>query len=306
MHKKTVIIIGVLDNPTSTNVSQAKAFINKGFNVIPINYRTLMSEYGIKTFEKIVLDTVEKYSPYLVLFCKCNGINPDLVSECSKKTITWLWNPDVINEKIPRYPEVIQHAVRADFSSGTSLDIVRYFKEHGAKNCYHIFDGLDADVFKPVEPVEEFKCDISFIGTKLDHRDQIKDILEQSGYDVKFYGHGYIGEVYNKEFAQVCCSSKYVLSINSLCGEDLFFSNRLLRLMGCKRCVFHWDPFYVLKDMFIDGKEIILFRSAEELITKLKFLNNHEEIAENGYIKVINNYTWEHSVDHILRIIENA
>lgn len=301
MNNKYVVLIGVLDKTGSTNISQASSFARFGFNVIPINYRTIITEYGMEYFEDLLIYTVKKYNPVLTLFSKCNGINPDIVKECSKYTTTWLYNMDPIST-IKRCPEVIEHAKNAHFSSCTGRGITDWFIEQGVENCYHIFCGLDYKVFRPVESVDELKAYISFIGTRTLERDDARTFFVQRGFNTKFYGKGYSDkEMINEDFAKVCSSSKIMLSLNNE-NQPLYFSNRLLRYMGCGSCVVHYDPTKTLGNIFEDGKEIILFSDFDELEHKMMGLTLEKmgQIALAGREKVLKNFTWDHTITNIL------
>ncbi len=303
MSTKVVALIGVLDVEGSTNISQAKAFMRVGYKVIPINYRTIINKYGNKYFEELVLHAIKKYRPALTLFCKCNGVNPELVTECNEYTTTFLWNPDPILT-IVGCPEVVEHAKRAHFSSCTGGGVAEYFADQGTKECFHIFDGVDYDIFKPVEPITELKADISFIGSKTDGRDDLKEALTNAGYKTRFYGRGYEEEVVNEEFAQVCASSKFMLSLNTYNNIKDYFSNRLLRYMGCGSCVLHLDTTNSLSKYFKDMKEIIYFKDPKELIDKIKDLPNEEigNIAIAGRNKVMKEFTWDNTIAGILEV----
>lgn len=306
MSKKKIIMVGVLDVESSTNISQAKAFIDLGYDIIPINYRTLISTYGTAFFNSTLHTAIDKHKPYFVMFCKFNGVDPTIVKECSKKCKTMLWNPDYIGPGMERYPEMIEHAKYTNFSACTGLAVVEYFQSHGVENCYHIFDGVDTDIFKPVEPFTDFCADIAFIGTRLPERDKYLELLADAGYKVKAYGNGYGGEVFNNRFSTVCSSSQVMLSINTINSKE-GFSNRLLRYLGCKVCTAHFDPTETLHKYFKDGEEIILFKDQNELITKLKFYKNkYHTIAENGYKLVTSKYTWHESCKKILDLVEKC
>lgn len=301
---KKIVIIGVLDQYQSTNISMAKSFIKKGYEVIPVNYRTIIQRYSERYFQSLVLDIVKNDDTEFVMFCKCNGINSSIIEETNNYTKTVLWMPDVINERMQRYPEVIEHAKIANYSFITSGGVVEYFKNHGGKNCYHILDGNDFDLFRPVDAVNELKADISFIGTKLPHREEYLNMLAAAGYNVKAYGNGFNGEIYNTDFAKVCCSSKYMLSVNTINVKD-GVSNRLFRYLGCGSCTLHWDDTETIKNYFVDGKEILLFKDPHELITKLKFYGDkYEEIGKKGMERVKKDYSWDNTIDKILEKIE--
>lgn len=229
MSNKLVVIVGVLDKLGSTNISQAKSFYKLGFNVVPINYRTIITKYGKDIFYDILLETIKKYKPFLTVFSKCNGFESDIIDQCNKYTNTWLFCMDPI-ATIEQCLEVVEHAKRTHFSSCTGLDIAGWFVKNGVKNCFHLLQGVDQDVFKPIEIDEAYKADVSFIGQKTQEREEFRKVLVNKGIDVKFYGNGFGKEVINEEFAKVCSSSKFMLSMNTVNNIHTdYFSNRMLR-----------------------------------------------------------------------------
>ena len=300
---KTVIIVGVLLDKSSTNVSMAKAFMKLGFKILPINYRSIIQKHGHQLFENLLIETVKKHTPVLTIFCKCNGVNPEIVKECTKFSTTWLWNPDPY-QTIEQCPEVIEHMKNCKFCSSTGGGThERFVRKYGLTNSYHIFCGLDYDLYKPVESVPEYEADISFIGNSTPERDYFKKVLEAK-YKTKFYGSGYIKSVYEEEFSKVCSSSTFMLSLNTYNDIPDYFSNRLLRYMNSGTCVLHYDPTNTLYKYFKHGEEILFFRSTEEL---LDLINNTTlakagKIALYGREKVLRNYTWEHTIQNMLNI----
>lgn len=299
---KNIVIVGVLDVASSTNVSMAKAFMRLGLNVIPVNYRTIIQEYGYPKFEELLIHTVKKYSPVLTIFCKCNGINSDIILECNKYTRTWLWNMDPI-QTIKRCPEVIQHAKNANFSSCTGGGTTDYFRRSGVSVCSTIFDGLDFDSYLPRFPVAKYKSDVSFIGGKTRERDELKKVLEDI-CDVKFYGQGYLPPVYNEEFSDVCSSSKFMLSLNTYNNIPDYFSNRLLRYMGCGSCVLHYDPTKTINKYFEQNVHLLAFSDVQMLAYYVKNIDDETagKIALNGRDKILNEYTWKHTAVNILKV----
>jgi len=300
---KSIVLVAVCDNPGSTNIPQAVAFIKAGYNVIPINYRTIIKNYGMLFFENLLIQTVSTQKPELVLFSKCNGINPELITGCNKYSKTWLWNMDP-KPTIERCPEVLQHAKNASYSSCTSVDMTNWFKELGVSPCYRILEGFDYDVLKPTEVFEEYKADISFIGTKTDERDMYKKKLEDVGYKVKFYGPEYSGSfVTGKEFAKICSSSTFMLSLNTYNNIPNYFSDRLILFTGCGACTLHLDSTRTLNDYFKDDKEVIYFSDVDELLVKLIDTDDKKacEIAFKGRERTLNNYTWDHTIYQILK-----
>jgi len=306
--KHTIIIVGVLDKKGSTNISQAKAFIKLGWNVIPLNYRTIIIEYGMKFFENILIDTVKEHRPSIVLFSKTNGIDPELIKRCGEYTNTFYWFMDSI-QIAEGIPGILDNAKNSNFVSCTGGGVSDWFVENGVQKCYHIFDGVDTDIFKPVESFDKYKADISLIGSRTTERDKFKQALERD-FDVKFYGNGYGGEVINEEFAKVCASSKIMLSMNVFNTAPRYFSNRLFRYLGCGSCVAHWDSTGTMDEFFENDKELILFNTIEELKNKVKYLLQNEdkagEMAIRGRELVLNNYTWMHTVSKIIEVVNKG
>jgi len=299
-----ILIIGVLDQIGSTNIPMALSMMKNSFQVIPVNYRTVIGKYGYPYFAGLVQKLVGTEYPDLVLVCKGNGIHPDLINEITKMTKTWIYNMDPQNT-IDMCPEVMENARIASFSSCTALDMAEEWQKLGA-NCFHMIQGLDEQVFKPVKPVKKFKADISLIGSKTPMRDEAKEYLENAGYNVKFYGRGYSDkEVLDKEFAQVCSSSKYMLSMDSIVGQHKnYFSNRLLRYLGCGVCTFHLDPLNTLNEYFMHEEDIMYFKNLPELVQSIRMLDgnprNTYRIAMNGLDKVLKVYTWDNLIGSLL------
>lgn len=304
MDRKYICIIGVLDKYGSTNIPMAVSFMRHGYHVIPINYRTVITNHGMEFFENLVLHTMVTYKPIITIFCKCNGINPELVTKCRSISITYLHNPDP-RPTIEQCPEVIEHAKNAHFSSCTAKDMVEWFESEGVKNCYHIIQGVDPHIFKPVEQLYKYRADISFIGTKTKERDHYKELLENEGFKVRFYGYGYGNEVVEEEFASVCSSSKFMLSLNTYNNlHTEYFSNRLMRYLACGVCTVHLDETGTLNKYFEDYKDIIYFSDDVSLMNALLFTKNEDigKIAFSGRERVLKEHTWDHKIRDILRI----
>jgi len=307
MNEPIVIFVGVLDKFGSTNIPMSVSFGKFGFKVLPVNYRTILAKFGEKFFNDYLMYLVLKYKPVLTLFSKCNGINTELVRECSKNSVTWLFNMDP-RSTIERCPEVIDHALNCHFSSCTAEDMVDWFKSFGVKNCIHLIQGVDQDEFKPVEPKEEFIVDVSHIGTRTEERDKFKELLENAGLKVKFYGIGYSSkEVFGNEFNQICSSSKFMLSMNTFNNIHMgYFSNRLLRYIACGCCTLHFDSTNSLNKYLTNEKDVLYFKDGVELINIITKTTDEQayKIAISGRDKVLNNYTWDHVIYNMMNIVK--
>lgn len=300
-----VLMIGVLDVEGSTNIPMALSLMKFGFQVIPVNYRTVINKYGYAFFASLVMNLVVSQKPDLVIVCKGNGIHPSLIQEINKFTKTWIFNMDP-GPTIDLVPEVRENAKISTYSSCTALDMAEEWNQSGA-NCLYLVQGLDEQIFRPMPVEEKFKADISLIGTRTSLRDSYKKILEDIGLNVKFYGRGYTDEeVIDDDFSKVCSSSTFMLSVDSIAGlHTQYFSNRLVRYLGCGACTFHYDPTGSLEgNHFNDMEHLIYFKNEKEFIDKLDIVLNDEEttyeIALSGYNKVLKEYTWDNIMMYIL------
>jgi len=304
--KGNICLVAVCDVKGSTNISQAIAFLQSGYSVTPINYRTIIRKYGNDYYSALLLDVVKKMKPLVTIFSKVSGTDPNLIKMCSEFTKTWYWFMDPVPTAEAVKADL--YALNADFVSATSPNTAEWFKSKGVKNCYHILEGFDFNVLKPVEPVEELKADISFIGIKTKERDEFKKLLEDAGYTVKFYGPEYSGkEVVDGDFAKVCSSSKFMLSLNTFNNIPRYFSDRIIRYAGCGACILHWDATGTLNEWFEDGKHIIYFKDKEDLLNKLSSIDNEKvfKIAAAGRDHALSRYTWNHTIQQIIERIEN-
>ncbi|MHA2344352.1 MAG: hypothetical protein ACXADW_21045 [Candidatus Hodarchaeales archaeon] len=128
--KGLVIIIGVLDKEGSTNIPMALSLVRLGFNVIPVNYRTIIGKYGPAFFASFL-----------------NNLVINLIAEITRHTKTWIFNMDP-KQTIDMAPEVRENARIATFSSCTAMDMVEDWAKVGA-NCGYIVQGLDEQIFRP-------------------------------------------------------------------------------------------------------------------------------------------------------------
>lgn len=304
---KSIIIVGVLNDAGSTNIPMAYAFQKNTYKVIPINYRSIIKNHGMLFFETLLIEIIKTNNPELVLFSKTNGIDPDLITACNKYSKTFYWFMDSY-KVAERIQEIKYYAKNATFSSCTSVSSVDWLKEHGVNKCYHILEGFDTDVLKPTKVYNEYKADISFIGTKTPERDEYKKKLEDAGYNVKFYGTGYSDKlVIGKEFAKVCSSSKFMLSLNTYNNIPNYFSDRLILLTGCGTCTLHLDDTGTLNKYFEDGKEVVYFNNVDMLLEKLHSITDEDRllIGKQGRDRTLSNYTWDHTIKKILSIINS-
>lgn len=276
MSQETIVLVGVCDKEESTNVAQAKYFERLGYKVIPINYRTIIYNHNLLFFEKLLMHVVETNNPKLVFFSKCNGISSELISKCSKITNTWLWFMDYTHNLTS---EIMNHVKASTFSSATSTDVVKRFKEVNP-NSHWIIEGYDQDICFPEEYGKVY--DTVFIGNATPKRIEALD-----GRNVTIFGSGWPYNmevnppVYGHEFRKVVCKSKFVLNL----VHGNIFSNRIVDSLACGTTVLS-EPCPDLKKVFSytvntwAGMQVCVIESQD-----------------------IKRYTWENTLKKVMEIV---
>ena len=103
-------------------------------------------------------------------------------------------------------------------------------------------------------------------------------------------------------------SSKVNLNI-SLKGIEGGTPQRIMDVMGAGGFVLtNYCP--ETADLFQEDKEIVMFRTPEELLEKADYYLKHdkerEEIAQNGHVKVMQRYTYTEKIKKLLAWVEGA
>jgi len=305
---KDIVIVGVLDQPGSTNLYMAKAFEKRGYRVIPVNYRTIIQTAGPNTLVK-VLDRLSDRKPALMLFSKYNGMDSGIIAKVGMKEVkTWFWFMDGIRT-LSMVPECIQHANLATYSSFTGVGVLNHVKRSlgTSENMYHIMEGIDPEVYRPTIAYDHHVCDVAFIGTANPERVQHLEALAKAGLAVKAYGPGFNQEVTGVEFNMACAGAKIMLAISAEHTTDSYYSDRIFRYGACGACVLHrFSP--GMDRAFVPGQDVLYFNGLGDLVdtaveyVKDKRAQERAMIAQNLHKKVLANHTWDNVVAQICKL----
>ena len=111
-----------------------------------------------------------------------------------------------------------------------------------------------------------------------------------------------------KEHTEFLNSGLMVIQ-NSRWGE---ITRRIFEGMACGKLVLtdKLAPETGLRDMFIDGEDIVYYNDMFDCIEKMNYYNENEEererIAHNGMMKVLHNYTQIQIVDKLIQAYERS
>ena len=179
-------------------------------------------------------------------------------------------------------------------------------------NVRFFMQGVDPEEHFPSEPYPEFFAEVSFIG-KPYFNERIQFLKKVSGHlNLKAHGGKWslfgvpqgMEKVLPKEFSQICASSKINLGYDIRVDLKYHFSIRLWLTLGC-RGFYMTNYVEGFEDLFKNHHHLVWFKDFEEFLDLARFYlardEKREKIAQKGYQFVVNNRTYDHVVDDILR-----
>ena len=216
------------------------------------------------------------------------------VLECQPRSVVTYWDVDApatmermlanaadpFHDALPRYDAILTY--------GGGPTVREQCLRFGARAYYSMYNGLDPDTHFPVPADPALRCDVAFLGNRLPDREQRVDELFLRAATLapqqKFLlgGEGWadktmpanvrwIGHVPTSEHNRVNCSAGMVLNINRASMANTGFSppTRVFEVAGAGTCLL-CDDWPGIDDCFAPGKEILVVRNAEDVVTALE------------------------------------
>lgn len=302
---KKVLMVGVLDVASSTNVFMAKGFAKLGYEVEAYNYRTRIKELGN---QQAMWDDFMKFLEgkryELIMFCKVDSLHPSLISHAREVGKTWYWFAD--NIEVAKTIAADLHVKAANYISATSSEVVDWFQESSPDVC-QIIEGYDPETYYH-EDLEKL-YDVVFIGNATEKRiEQLGELRKTC--DLTIFGNGWPEEfreqapVYNNDERIVICQSKIILNL----VHSNIFSDRVVKTMACGGFVLS-EKCDDLKQYFNKGLAIGIFYSVEDAVKQIGFYLGQSveryEIARRGS-GVVQKYKWENVCRNIFQIAKEG
>src|SRR3989344_1436635 len=209
-----------------------------------------------------------------------------------------------------RFNSVRYLALFFDYVIITQNDFIKNYKNDGLKNIIFYISLISN---KEVKISPEKKYDVSFVGTAKADRNEIIEYLHKNGVKIallrtNWENYPELKEVHVKDFLSKdyfkiidqtrinLCLSKNMMNIPHLKGKFFEVSERKAF------CLVEYSP--QLAELFKEGKEIIFFKTREELLKKIDYYLKHEKerekIAQNAYKKVKSNFDSEKEFKKII------
>src|SRR5947209_5129537 len=222
------------------------------------------------------------------------------VLECLPRSIVLFWDVDApaTIARLRSDPDDEFHnclrSYDAIFTYGGGPDIELAYRSLGAKAYYSIFNGLDEETHHPVEPVQEFACDLAFLGNRLpDREERVEQLFLQAAElapHKRFLlgGEGWsdkplpanvrwIGHVPTALHNTVNCSAGMVMNINRTSMASFGYAppTRVFEAAGAGACLL-CDEWPGIDEFFAPGREILVVRNAGDVAAALE---KHDEAA---------------------------
>lgn len=216
------------------------------------------------------------------------------VLECQRQSVVIFWdvdapatiarmkaNPnDTFIKAVPLYDAI--------FTYGGGPEIRTSYLNFGARAYYTIYNGLDPETHHHVFADPEYECDLAFLGNRMPDREarvdelflRAAELAPEKSFLLGGEGWGgkplprnvrWIGHVPTSEHNRINCSAGMVININrssmAACGYSP--PTRIFEAAGVAACML-CDEWPGLEDCFEPGREIIVVRSAEDVVQALR------------------------------------
>lgn len=261
-----------------TGACLARAFRRLGHSVY---------EYGnyYQTARRISDGSVP-FQPDLLVYCECNDADPqyeELRSLRVQHRIYWDF-------------DISTHPVRTLlFVWRMGFDLVFYanklYEESFKRLCprsYFLPYAIDDEFHRKI-PAMEKTVDIGLVGSPYPARIALIEALNRAGLKAQIFNG-----VYGENMVRLINSFKIHLNYNTSKTRGLLIG-RVWETTGCGTLLLTQQEDFI--DLFFeDGKNVVMYRDAEDCITKARLLladdRKREAIAQEGFILVHEHHTY--------------
>lgn len=242
-------------------------------------------------------------------------IDPHVIAEARRicpGVIITNWSGDVRSSAIPNFTGTASAVDYALISSTGQLDM---YKQAGCSNVKYWQIGYDPKTSYPMHKTE-FTYDVSFLANNYGNtfpdgplRYSVATNLRTTfGARFGLFGSGYhppAPMIDPSDANKVYNSSICALSISNFNNISHYFSDRLLYCMASGRPTITWH-FPGVENYFIEGQEIFVARSINDVIDIVNYCRNNPEVATqvgiNGYNRAVREHTFTSRIIELLHM----
>jgi spore maturation protein CgeB len=211
---------------------------------------------------------------------------------------------DSFHSVIPRYDAIVTY--------GGGPGVRSAYRGFGAQAYYSIYNGLDPDTHHPETADPALSCDVVFMGNRLPDREaRVEELFLRAAElapDKQFVlgGEGWddktipanvrrLGHIPTGDHNRVNCSAGMVMNINRSSMASAGFSppTRVFEVAGAGVCLL-CDDWPGIDDCFEPGKEILVVRTAQDVVDALRFYSSaaRKQIGEAFHARALRDHTY--------------
>lgn len=341
-----ILVMGQMKD-LQTGIYIVQSIEELGYEAGFVDIRAIAEKEGVVNAQKTILDKFDEldFEPDMVIVLK--GLEMTLITLKALKTklpkaifVNWFFDVFLANKKIWKNKEYFDVINFYDYFICSLKGVADKLKENGFKNAIHIgeacYPPLHSEQYMNHFQDIKYGEDISFIGSigMLGiHKNRVKYLAKivKEGFNLKIWGN-IIGEhksiplsvrqhmtntvVINERHSQVCQSSLVNLGIDQDPSLDESWSARLYRVMCAGGLYLSVDTKGLENHFKINKKdekitadqELVVFYDENDMVKKLDFLLEHDEIresiAKNGQKVVEEKHKFIDRLKQIIKIVE--
>jgi spore maturation protein CgeB len=226
-------------------------------------------------------------------------------------------------EDVPYLPEngLGDFDLVLSYTGGKALEALQ--SKLGARNVAPLYGSVDATVHAPAAPQDQFRADISYLGTYAADRQQKltelfieparllpdeKFIIGGAQYPAEFPWTNNIHFVRHlppADHPAFYCSSRLTLNVTRQSMAEMGHcpSGRLFEAAACRTAILtDWWP--GLDEFFVPGHEILIAHNTSEAIDALSLSDSElQQIARAGYEKALSHHTASHRAQELETVL---
>lgn len=306
---------GIEDNGYSYEyLNYYKTLEAMGYDVELFDFMSELKNSSKEKMNQKLVDTIKVNKPDVTLFhLYTDQFLPDVIEslQAYTKTVS-IFHDDTWRKDFTEF-------WREKFTYFTTPDtfIFNENKRLGLKQCCYFPYGVDDSVYTKTD--KSIIYDVSFVGRKHPYREWLLNKIKKSGINAQFFGPGWeSGPLTHAQMIEVFGRSKINLNLSNASSWDFryllsslraiidrFRSKKIIEQVKARHieipsCGGFQLSYYVpgLERLMSIGDEIGVYVGADDLITKIKYyLDNDDvrkDIAEKGYMRV--------KKDHIFQV----
>jgi spore maturation protein CgeB len=212
------------------------------------------------------------------------------------------------------------------FTYGGGPPVVESYRRLGARNCYPIYNALDADTHYPVAADQELACDLAFVAHRLPDREaRVEEFFVRAAklapeFSFLLGGEGWagkplpsnvrwIGHVGTGNHNGVNCSARIVLNVNRESMAETGYSppTRVFEAAGAGKCVIT-DRWPGVEEFFEPDEEILVATSAADVVRFLRQVTPTEaqQIGSAMRARALREHTYAQRAAQVQSILEKA